>query len=131
MELQVIFDAVKGDGVGVQVEKVCDGRLRIEAVLHVDAHTRRLGAVTQPRVASLVDAVDPLEVERVAPDIKTTSTHIKEITSKAHQGGSLEFCAGALGGVPQCEDGLSRGTGEHDASAAAHKAGIALLRRNQ
>ena len=66
MELAMVFDAVEADGVRVEMEEVGNGRLGVEAVLHVHAHPRCLGTVPEPRVAALVDAVDPFEIERVA-----------------------------------------------------------------
>ena len=62
----MVLDPVERHRVAVQIEKIRDGRLRIEPVLHVGDDAGRVGAVAEPRVSTLMKSLRPLDVEWVA-----------------------------------------------------------------
>ena len=60
------LDAVEAHRILEEGEEIRHGGLRVEAVLHVGVDARGVGAVTQPRIAPLVQPITPLERARVA-----------------------------------------------------------------
>ena len=66
------------------LEHVGNGRLWVEAILHVDVHARRVRTVPQPSVASLVRALRPLGVKWVAVERLTPREDLQRCGAREH-----------------------------------------------